>query len=153
MPTPTYTLIDSVTLGGDFTSVTFSGISATGKGDLKLVMSGGASGDIFMYFNGDTTDANYSSVRIYAVGANSGSSLTNNGLIGFAANPMLLTVEVMDFSASNKQKSSLMRGNGSATELRGNRWSSNSAITSLGVYITSAFNAGMTFNLYQIVSE
>ena len=37
MATPTYTLIDSTTLTSSASSVTFSSISATGKGDLVLV--------------------------------------------------------------------------------------------------------------------
>jgi len=39
MATPTYDLLDSTVLTSSASTVTFSGISATGKGDLVLVIN------------------------------------------------------------------------------------------------------------------
>jgi hypothetical protein len=75
MSTPTYTLIDSVTLGASAASVTFSSISATGKGDLVLVsnviVANGYEAGV--RFNSDSGN-NYTMVNMRGTGSSTSSS-------------------------------------------------------------------------------
>jgi hypothetical protein len=169
MATPTYELIDSTTLATSASSVTFSGISATGKGDLVLVVDGiatGTDGYQAMRFNGDSSSAystvymsgNGTSAASYAWGAN---ALNKIALWGpspelFTSSRTLTTISIADFSASDKHKSALIRVNNAAniTTASANRWSSTAAITSIEIFtITTSWAAGSTLFLYQIVSE
>ena len=168
MPTPTYTLIDSVTLTSSASSVTFSSISAAGKGDLVLVVNAATtsnySGASFR-LNGDT-GTNYSAVRASGNGS-SGSSTSAAasaaGYLGFdAAAPTTeannIVAEFLDFSATDKHKPVLVRSGSTSgavpgVEMIANRWANTAAITTLLVFTGSSFAAGSTFNLYQIVSE
>ena len=162
MATPTYTLIDSVTLASSASSVTFSGISATGKGDLVLACSmqntvGNAS--FLIQINGDT-GSNYNWVRMYGTGSttpSSGNSGTTSGTIGnFGASASNSLVQFLDYSATDKHKSILSRTNDAnyLVSAYANRWASTSAITSFVVYPAGyAFTSGSTFHLFQIVSE
>jgi hypothetical protein len=163
MATPTYTLIDSVTLGASAASVTFSSISATGKGDLVLVVDGSASADslAFIEFNSDTTMVNYFFVYALGTGSSTSSSAVQDpGYLpiqkNISGNALMIT-QVLDFSASDKHKSVLNRGNSTqfGTTAAAHRWASTSAITSVYIYEVNAtsFSAGSTFHLYQLVSE
>lgn len=168
MATPTYTLIDSVTLGSSASSVTFSGISATGKGDLVLVISAKAvegNGVVRMRINGDS-GANYYSVAMFGTGSTASSSLNsgfNQQTLTHSENSIststfnLMKVELQDYSATDKHKSYLIRSNESSFTTQGlaGRWASTSALTSLYIYgggFTN-FAIGSTFFLYQLVSE
>tara|TARA_B110000503_G_scaffold121299_1_gene184772 strand:- start:405 stop:890 length:486 start_codon:yes stop_codon:yes gene_type:complete len=158
--TPTYTLIDTRTLATAETSVTFGSISATGKGDLVLVVTAQASADslAFIEFNSDTTAANYSFV--YTLG-NGSSGVSGSGdafpLMPFNTSTYSqATVQVMDFAASDKHKTSLVRDSesGNVVVMRAVRWANTSPITSLKFKTGSGnFAIGSTFHLYQIVSE
>jgi hypothetical protein len=160
MATPTYTLIDSVTLGATAASVTFSSISATGKGDLVLVVDGSASADslAFIEFNSDTTAANYSFV--YALG-NASTGVSGSGdafpLMPFnTSTRSQAIVQVSDFAASDKHKTSLVRDSesGGVVVMRAVRWANTAPITSLKFKTGSGnFAIGSTFHLYQLVSE
>ena len=163
MATPTYTLIDSTTLGSSASSVTFSGISATGKGDLVLVtdtitVSGAAA--YYTRFNSDT-GSNYSTVGMYGNGTSGVSNNTTANyfdLQGFAiasTSRSLVLMNIQDFSATNKHKSVLTRANRPDSSVYGGagRWSNTNAITSIAVSASSNFAAGSTFHLYQLVSE
>tara|TARA_R110001632_G_C11247144_1_gene408410 strand:+ start:459 stop:947 length:489 start_codon:yes stop_codon:yes gene_type:complete len=162
MPTPTYTLIDSTTLATTAASVTFSGISATGKGDLVLACSMQntvGNGSFYIQINGDT-GSNYNWVRMYGTGSGSASSATSNttqGAIGnFGASASNSLVQFSDYSATDKHKSILSRTNDAnyLVSAYANRWASTSAITSFVVYPAgNAFTSGSTFHLYQLVSE
>jgi hypothetical protein len=167
MPTPTYTLIDSVTLTSSASSVSFTGISAAGKGDLVLVATAyGSSAGITqrIIFNGDT-GANYNSVFAYGNGSSNGSGSKSAFSYlrvieagGLSSDPSIGVIQVADFSATDKQKSVLVRadsaGANAATEMIAGRWASTSAITSILVYLSAGnYLAGSTFFLYQIVSE
>ena len=162
MATPTYTLIDSVTLGSSASSVTFSSLntSASGYQDLVLVMNSKvtAGGDeVSIRFN-DSSTSDYYGVRMTgngvstSSGTQSGTALQFNMTTITNSDQVLLTVDMMDFSQTNKQKSVLSRYNRSTggVEVWAQRWSSLSAINSITVFCGSAFAVGGTFFLYGI---
>ena len=162
MPTPTYTLIDSVTLTSSASSVTFSSISATGKGDLFIsvdALHATQNSVQSIRFNGDS--ANYYMVSMLGDGSSAQSYSGSDTLI-YSETPVgtatraNYTFQIQDFSASDKHKSVLIRGNRSDanTSATAGRWASTSAITSLVLFpAAGSYAATSTFHLYQIVSE
>jgi hypothetical protein len=159
MATPTYTLIDSVTLGSSASSVSFTGISGTGKGDLVLVCSMQntvGNGSLNLRINGDS-GSNYSYIRMFGSSQSTYSYFGDSSTIGnFGASASNSLVQFMDYSATDKHKSIVSRTNDAnyLVSAYGNRWASNSAITSFVVYPAgNAFTSGSTFHLYQLVSE
>jgi hypothetical protein len=166
MPTPTYTLIDSVTLTSSAASVSFTSISATGKGDLILVASVQSTQEssFGVSFNNITTNI----VDIVSVNGNgSGAysavftgqnrfqdSYTDTPTSGFG----LYTTTIFDYSATDKHKPMLMRGNRADDNVSAiaGRWASTAAITSITATAfgsTTSLKSGSSFFLYQIVSE
>jgi hypothetical protein len=154
-----YTALANVTLGSSASSVTFSSISQAYR-DLVLVINAPAGG-VFGYlrFNGDS-GSNYSAVRMYGSGTATGS---DTGLIGSSAinisefynEQNLTTVNIMDYSATDKHKTVLSRANAPAYYVFGiaGRWANTAAITSLVVSPSSGtFNSGGTFALYGVQS-
>lgn len=150
----------NVTLSSSASSVTFSSISGLYR-DLMLVSKWGAvsgSGSMFIYFNGNTS--NYSNVSMAASG--SGTSTTNYGANAFgfiyapleySANNALVTTHILDYSATDKQKTTISRSSdsGLSVELIAGRWANTAAVTSItiaGGGITFAANS--SFMLYGI---
>ena len=159
MPTPTYTLIDSTTLGSSAASVTFSGISATGKGDLVLVGNFVCStaNRINGNLNGDT-GSNYSGVSMDNDGGSVISDLRTGAYFYAAAGRTTQAntiIQLMNYASTTQNKTILNRLNATDfTSARANRWASNAAVTSIALSTTNGtFNSGSTFHLYQIVSE
>ena len=158
MATPTYTLIDSVTLASSASSVTFSGIIQDYR-DLILVASATATSSFYTMLcqlNGDT-GTNYSWVYMRGTGsvADSGSSSSADVmLVGRASQspqPSADIIQFMDYSATDKHKTVISRTNGSDATLGiANRWASTSAVTSILLYSGGTFAAGSTFYLYGI---
>lgn len=163
MPTPTYDLIDSQVLSTSASSVTFSSIPATYR-DLVLVVSGTSSlaRNVQVKINNDS-GANYNYVVMAGDGSSaqtdSGSGQTTGSLTSFAQ--MNATAEAifisqfLDYSATDKHKTYLTRGNNSsgAVSATAGRWASTAAITTLELYVPSAtFDAGNTFYLYGIAA-
>jgi len=168
MPTPTYTLIEAVTLATSASSVTFSSIPTDGTyRDLVLVSS--AKSDTVGYsirgqINGDT-GSNYNRVTMYGTGSGTGSGTTASFYaLAFSASGNLSTVnfdlmkiEFMDYSAT-KHKAVLSRSQNSdasfsSVDAVAHRWASTSAITSVSLFLSGAGNnfvAGSTFSLYGI---
>ena len=163
MPTPTYTLIDSVTLGSSASSVTFSSISATGKGDLVLVCdipTTGANTFATLRFNADS-GTNYSYVNALGNGSTAtsasgaGTGVSGTGRIDSGTSGNFIH-QICDFSASDKHKSVLSRTNNAAsygTQMTANRWANTAAITAMEVLSFGTYPVGSTFFLYQLVSE
>tara|TARA_R110000822_G_scaffold23423_1_gene72476 strand:- start:119 stop:616 length:498 start_codon:yes stop_codon:yes gene_type:complete len=161
MATPTYTLIDSVTLTTEAT-VTFTSIPQT-FGDLVLVVNqsspSGAKGTR-LFFNGDG-GSNYSSVSMYATATvGSGFGSTSNLTVGgynTASNvgvPMFSVSQIMDYSATDKHKSVLSRSNTPTGSSNGvvawaGRWANTSAITQIEIS-DGNWAVGSTFFLYGI---
>jgi hypothetical protein len=165
VPTPTYTALATVTLASAASSVVFSNIPATYR-DLILVYNGtvAAGATTGIRFNGDT-GSNYNQVQMYGVGSGSGTSTSgsnetalNVGYPGTSRTQII--VQIMDYSATDKHKTTLSRSDNSAVVLAAlaGRWASTSAITSItfrnndgesGLY---NYLAGSTFSLYGIVA-
>jgi len=160
MPTPTYTALATVTLGGTASSVTFSSIPATYR-DLVLVISGTASNtiNVVIRLNGDT-GSNYSYVVAEGNGASAASLSGTDALpeVGRMSTTLSNTiVQVMDYSATDKHTTLLGRGNSSAdlTRMSATRWANTAAVTSLTAFASPTprtFSSGTTLSLYGIVS-
>jgi hypothetical protein len=167
MPTPTYTLIDSVTLTSSASSVTFSSISATGKGDLVLAVEqtgAGVNAWINVRFNGDS-GTNYYGVSMAGSGSSTQSATLTQSYLAVGGgveysdgtNPQQAILQISDFSATDKHKTMLSRsnvavGSGVGTAAYAGRWANTAAITSVA-FVNRTFAAGSTFFLYQLVSE
>ena len=169
MATPTYTLIDSVTLASSASSVTFSGISQTGKGDLVLVTNAkntqAENSYLNLNFNGDT-GSNYPVVNMRGLGSSTNSRTATGTYLNVNLDTKfsnsstrrgLSQISIFDFSATDKHKSILIRSDVAeiGTEAIAARWASTSAITTILISMWNAgsFAIGSTFHLYQIVSE
>jgi hypothetical protein len=159
LPTPTYTALANITLGSSASSITFSSIPATYR-DLVLVAdySTSPSSACEIRFNGDT-GSNYSTVTMRGDGTSAFSTSYTAAFIqpsngtGEAANTRnLFTFQVMDYSATDKHKTSLLRMNNPGhTQAQANRWANTAAITSVAIY-NATFLTGATFALYGIAS-
>lgn len=161
MPTPTYDLLDSTTLGTSAASVTFSGISQSYR-DLIIVIQGGGSGGGPVSFeilpNGDT--ANGSSVYMENFNDTAGSGTFTRLLFTLDAQDSLSIIQVLDYSATDKHKPFLIRTNNANTATNysvsayAGRWASTAAITSIELTDVGGqtFDSGTSFYLYGIVS-
>jgi hypothetical protein len=162
MPTPTYTPLATVTLGASASSVTFSSIPATYR-DLRVVINSsnttGATYAVFFRLNSDT-GSNYSDVRAIGDGStafSNGFTLTN-GLLGWSSSGTLAatTGDFMDYSATDKHKTVLARGNDSSgrVSMSALRWANTAAVTTLQLLSESpsSFTSGSTFSLFGIAS-
>jgi hypothetical protein len=158
MPTPTYTPLATVTLGGSAATVTFSSIPATYR-DLILVTENtrSTSTNTRARFNSDT-GSNYSYVTMTgdSSGAASSAATTNAVIIcPTTTGTQLGILQIMDYSATNKHKTALSRASTGTVEVTAlaNRWANTAAITSIQV-LTGAgtFQTGSTFSLYGIAS-
>jgi hypothetical protein len=159
MPTATYTPLATVTLGTATASVTFSSIPATYR-DLILVMNGvgSLSTDDVLRFNSDS-GANYNWVRMFGTGSTATSSasasqtyIRNTGNTS-PVNSMI--IQIMDYSATDKHKTVLSRGDNPAETVMAvaSRWANTAAITSVSHSVASGtWTVGSTFNLYGIAS-
>jgi hypothetical protein len=135
----------------------------SGYRDLQVVVSpkgSGGNGIMIMRYNNDSSTT-CSNVYIYYNGSGRGGyantdtyALCSISSIGTTFNPVL-TVSVMDYSTTDKFKSSLIRyGNNdvSGTVGASSMWPSTAAITSItfGFTGTDNFAAGSTFELFGI---
>lgn len=162
MPTPTYTLLDSVTLASSAASVTFSSIDQS-YGDLVLVVeasSNSSAAGFYGRYNGDTGD-NYHTVFAYGNGSSTSSgtrspreSIYDFGYHATSGGNAVSIIQIMDYSATDKHKSALHRNNDASerTYMVASRWANTAAITSITMYLFSTwqFESGSTFRLYGI---
>lgn len=166
MPTPTYTLLDSVTLASSAASVTFSSLDTVAAGYQDLIIVGkelyatGSGAQLGVRFNG-TGSHNY--VYMYGSGS-SASSSTSSGAGEFRLTPFnldyyanektMLLLNVFDFAVTDKHKSILARVDKplyGGTLAYAGRWADTSAVTSISLFTTSNFWAsGVQFDLYGI---
>lgn len=162
MPTPTYTPIASVTLSASASEVVFSGLPQTYR-DLILVATGTmitGNTDVLIALNGDTNSSNYSRVYMWGDGSTTGSGTANTRYItqyGYwgTASQATLTVQLMDYSATDKQKTFLTRAGRASVgvDAIASRYASTSAVTS--ITLTGAaysFASGTTVNLFGVIS-
>jgi len=168
MATPTYDLLDSVTLASSASSVTFSSLDtiAAGYRDIILVtdvVAATGSGTISpsVRFNSDS-GANYAYVFMRSNVSSAGAPDTNQMFLASGAqadetNRGLYTLEVFDFNKTDKHKSAFAKGLVPADEFYyfAHRWANTSAITSMEIFArvtdpTDQFAATSTFYLYGI---
>jgi len=156
VPTATYIALATFTATGTETSVTFSSIPSTYR---DLVIQGSVKGDeangvFLMELNGDAS--NRTGVRMYGTGSSAASDSPNDGIVSatIGTNFGTLKVDIMDYSATDKHKTSLIRSNdaGTLTIAGASRWASTSAVTSVKILSNRTYQAGMTLTLYGIVS-
>ena len=161
MPTPTYDLIATTTLGASSPEVVFSSIPATYR-DLVLVLAGTRTGNnqIQFRFNSDI-GTNYSTVIASGNGSGTSSSAETLSFL-FSTSYALQTdtqlntiLQVMDYSATDKHKTTLLRFSqaGSGVSMAAGRWANTAAITSVQIYTANNdFGSGSVFSLYGIVA-
>jgi len=159
MPTPTYVALATTTLASTDSQIDFTSIPSTYR-DLVIVIDTGVTAgayDIRMFFNADTSTGNYSRVVAWGNGGSVG-SLTGAEQITYYGAPRDTQnstnfVQVMDYSATDKHKTSLVRSNNSASglDMIASRWANTAAITSVRLLPSAnSFTIGSTFSLYGI---
>jgi hypothetical protein len=162
MPTSTYIALANYTLSSAAADVTFSSIPATYR-DLVLAINGEVTDtdrQISVQLNGDT-GSNYSRVSVAndASGTFSGTA-TDISYQGGSGQHLVL-VNFMDYSATDKHKTFLSRGNNPTSFVftRAHRWANTSPVTSIKIFTAqstttpaSSFKSGTNFALYGIVS-
>lgn len=158
MGSPTYIPLATITLTGTDSSIDFASIPATYR-DLVLVVQGTTTtgAGLPMRFNGDS-GSNYSNVVAYGDGSSTASgsgSGTSFELGYFTTNPAMSIVQIMDYSATDKHKTALIRYGSPAstniTAMRAGRWASTAAITSITLTLTTgSYSSGTTFSLFGI---
>ncbi len=155
MPTPTYIPLATTTLASSASSVTFSSISGSYR-DLVLVcnyeVTGSASFRLF--YNSDTTTANYPVVAMRGDGSSATSFTTTANITPplSSSNRIAMVIAIQDYSATDKHKSYLVRFNDETkVEARAARWANTSAITTVEASLSANnFTAGSTFSLFGI---
>jgi hypothetical protein len=154
MPTPTYTPLATVTLGASASSVTFSSIPDTYR-DLIVAVAHSKSAltSYTLRFNGDTTSGNYTGVYMAGDGVTAFSGTGNT--VGFGDSLTSQIFQIMDYSATDKHKTHLLRHNRSQSQVVAFalRWANTAAITSMAFTTpTGTFSAGSTFSLYGVIA-
>ena len=156
MPTPTYTPLATVTLASTASSVTFGSIPATYR-DLIIVsnmLNTVDAVDGTIYFNGDTTAANYTRVFMYATGSVLSSTGNNQSFTPRIAVGSLV-VQIMDYSATDKHKTTLVRSDqaGYITYTQASRWANTAAVNTIRLAPASgSFAIGFTASLYGVIA-
>jgi hypothetical protein len=147
------------------TSVDFQNIPATMK-DLVFIINAkssdsGTERNLFYRLNNDTTGGNYFGVSAYGFtsGSTSGSFNSTPDIMYMPRSGDsfgVSTLQIMDYSATDKQKTQLQRFNtdGSPTDLAGMaaiRWANTAAINRVTFFTTSgAIAQGSTISLYGV---
>lgn len=154
MPSATYIALATFTANGTQTGVTFSNIPNTYK-DLVIqgnVIGNTTNGVFSIAYNGDSS--NMTGVRMYGTSSVAGSDQPTDGITSatIGTNVGSLIVQVLDYAATDKHKTSLIRSNdGGVITIAGvNRWASTNAITSIAITSNRTFQTGMTLSLYGI---
>lgn len=153
------TPLANITLSTSAATVTFNSLSQVYR-DIMLVCSALAttSGQAGRLRLNNDSGANYTFVQMYGTGSSYGSSGSSGAteMYGLPAEPTAITnsiFNILDYSATNKHKTALIRDNNPDSITRGMaiRWANTSAITSLNLFMTSGnFAAGTTFALYGV---
>jgi len=160
MATPTYVALATTTLGGTDSSVVFDSIPS-GYRDLVIHFQGtmtASSGLVTLHFNTDTGSANYSNVLMFGTGSSVVSDSYSGSPTGdfawYARTELTqVTLQIMDYSATDKHKTALIRYDCAAhvTFAKAFRWADTSAITKVTMSgAATTFAAGSTFSLYGI---
>jgi hypothetical protein len=169
----TYEPIATTTLGSAAASYTFSSIPSTYT-DLILVTQSRNDApfqydDIWVCFNSDTTNANYSVTRLSGDGSSASSNRSTNANDGAGTRSWILSdngagsgifgigiTSIMNYANTTTFKTGISRSNTQANEsVRGavGLWRNTAAINSIKLSIrneSTNFIAGCTFTLYGI---
>lgn len=143
----------NITLSSTASSVTFSNIPNTYR-DLVLVYDaqGGSAQEVRLALNGSTANGTF--VYMLGDGSTTGSGTASALIAGtISTNRSNNILQIMDYSATDKHKTMLIRSNrpSEATLAYACRWASTSAVTSVQVYPNSGnWTSGGTFALYGI---
>lgn len=164
--TPTYVLLNQITLATATSSVTFSSIPQTFS-DLVIVCNWANSGTgsaTRIQINGDT-GSNYNGVWMTGAGSSAASSSetsqTSSRAAGANVGPAntfsnAMTIQFLDYSAIDKQKAYLVRYGAAGTEAQAtaSRWANTNAITSVRIFdiLGQNFQSGATFYMYGVVA-
>jgi hypothetical protein len=144
-----------VTLGSSAASVTFSSIPATYRDLVLIANSNNSNGALDIRFNSDS-GTNYSRVVAYAPSPTSFSQTGNTAILlnSPASGEYLQTLQVMDYSATDKHKTALERGsNASVIFMGAHRWANTAAITTMSLTATGGlFTIGSNFSLYGVIA-
>jgi hypothetical protein len=153
-----YIALGTTTLSAAASSVTFSSIPGTYR-DLIIVINGTLSADssVHVYYNGDTA-ANYTRQFMEGNGSSAGSgSGTDSRIIDMRNTASNAIVQIMDYSATNKHKTALVRSNAPVDNFPqvwscAGRWANTAAITSVSIDpdSTTQLAAGTTISLYGV---
>jgi hypothetical protein len=160
--TPTYTPLQTITLGSSASSVTFSNIpTSSGYRDLVVVIAGThTNGDtVGIRFNADSGN-NYSSVSMQGNGSSASSSSWSSVSSGYYgvlySSQGNAIIQVMDYSATDKHKTFLSRSNNAGNLLRAHagRWANTAAVTSVTLvsFGAESYASGTTLSLYGIAA-
>jgi hypothetical protein len=150
VPTPTYIPLATISLTGNDSEIIFSSIPATYR-DLILMVAGTSDSAGRAFF----VQLNLDSGNQSAVYANqTPSSYTDTDFyISTNTTQFNATVQIMDYSATDKHKTMLVRSNLPASEvwMGAGRWASTAAVNSVRV-TRSGFNltSGTRLSLYGI---
>ena len=161
--TNTYIALSTITLATAQSSVTFGSIPQTYR-DLVLVANLSLSGlqEYNMRFNGDA-GSNYNRISmgfINSLGIHSDSVNSTSFFLTYTDGNIrsLATLQLMDYSATDKHKSFLSRANTPQTtnintalvNAQAGRWANTAAITQIEIRTSVNFSIGSTFSLYGI---
>ena len=160
MATPTYTPLATTTLSAAASSVTFSSIDQS-YGDLILVAatsSSSSTNNVDLVLNSDT-GSKYSTVSMDGDGSVTDSQLDSRTFfrltegISMDTNSSTIIIQFMEYSATDKHKTILVRFNDGADEVLAiaGRFADTSGITSLQFTVPgTSFATGSTFSLYGV---
>ena len=160
MATPTYVALATLTLSGTDSVIAFASIPSSFR-DLVLVVDGKISGSagLRLRLNNDS-GSNYNQILMRNNGSTPLSVSYSNQTaftpsdVGLSADvPFNYICHIMDYSATDKHKSLLIRTNtnGATVEATALRWASTTAVNEVNVFLSSQnYQAGSTFSLYGI---
>lgn len=144
MATSAWVALGSITLSGNATSFTFSSIPSIYR-DLTIAVNGKRSTDtagVLVYFNGDTTQANYTRVAMYGNGVDDLAFANNEPeFVYMDSNDTVFRVQLMDYSATDKHKTLIARSDETAkwTFAIAGRWANTAAVSSIQFASTSGY--------------
>jgi hypothetical protein len=158
MPTPTYTALANFTLANNASSVTFNSIPNTYR-DLMVIYNGqtvdSGNFDIIIRLNADPNNHTFVAMGGGGSSTYSYTATTPNTFNPGAGNRTSGIFQIMDYSATDKHKTTLIRVDvpnfnvGAGVQ----RWASFSAVSILFLGIgQGTYAAGSTFALYGIAS-
>jgi hypothetical protein len=161
--TPTYVLLNQVTLAATASEVAFSNLPQN-YSDLVVVIDGSSSSitNWRIRFNGDS-GANYSFIALSGTGSGTaGNTYINEVFATYVwqnysatTSRMMARLQIMDYSALDKHKTMLARSDSGvgSTELFANRWGNTAAVTSFNLFPqNTTWVSGTSFYLYGIVA-